>query len=247
MLWRSRSPQLRSKLAPLGFIQPSRPTLSKQPPTGELWVHEVKHDGYRLQVHVRAGRVRLYTMNAADWTDRYPRIVEEAARLKRDAVLDCEVICQDEHGRADFDRLHSRCFEHEAIACAFGLLKLDGDDLRTRPLSERKTALEKLLKRSRGGIQYVKHLPMSGEDAFEAACGLELEGIVSKRLSAPYKSGPCKSWIKVRNPKSSAYMRIMDGVFWSALDFRPAENVQPTFDDPFRSEVVNASDNEGDG
>src|SRR6476659_8746433 len=90
---------------------------------------------------------------------------------------------------------HSRCFEHEAIACAFDLLKLDGDDLRTRPLSERKTALEKLLKRSRGGIQYVKHLPMSGEDAFEAACGLELEGIVSKRLSAPYKSGPCKSWI----------------------------------------------------
>src|SRR3954470_3023235 len=85
MLWRSRRAQVRSKLAPPGFIQPSRPMLSKQPPTGELWVHEVKHDGYRLQVHVRAGRVRLYTMNAADWTERYPRIVEEAARLKRDA------------------------------------------------------------------------------------------------------------------------------------------------------------------
>ena len=69
------------QIAPPGFIHPSRPTLSKQPPTGELWVHEVKHDGYRLQVHVRAGRVRLYTMNAADWTERYPRIVEEAARL----------------------------------------------------------------------------------------------------------------------------------------------------------------------
>jgi ATP dependent DNA ligase domain len=69
----------------LGFIQPSRPALSKKPPTGELWVHEVKHDGYRLQVHVRAGRVRLFTMNAADWTERYPLIVEAAARLKRDA------------------------------------------------------------------------------------------------------------------------------------------------------------------
>jgi bifunctional non-homologous end joining protein LigD len=98
MLWRARSAQVPSKLAPPGFIQPSRPTLSKKPPTGDIWVHEVKHDGYRLQVHVRNGRVRLYTMNAADLTDRYPRIVEEAARLKRDAVLDCEVICQDESG-----------------------------------------------------------------------------------------------------------------------------------------------------
>jgi bifunctional non-homologous end joining protein LigD len=87
-------------------------------------VHEVK----------RAGRVRLYTMNAADWTERYPLIVEAASRLKRHAVFDCEVICPDEYGRADFDRLHSRCFEHEAVACAFDLLRLDGDDLRRLPL-----------------------------------------------------------------------------------------------------------------
>jgi bifunctional non-homologous end joining protein LigD len=128
MLWRLRNDR-RARIAPPGFIPPSRPTLSKKPPCGDLWAHEVKHDGYRLQVHVRAGRVRLFTMNAADWTDRYPRIVEEAARLKRDAVLDCEVICQGEDGPADFDRLHGRCFEHEAIACVFDLLKLDGDDL----------------------------------------------------------------------------------------------------------------------
>jgi bifunctional non-homologous end joining protein LigD len=182
MLWRSRSPQLRSKLAPPGFIHPSRPTLSKKPPTGEHWVHEVKHDGYRLQVHVRAGLVHLYTLNVADWTERYSLIVQEAARLKRDAVLDCEVIFQDEHGRADFDRLHSRCFEHEAIACAFDLLKLDREDLRRRPLAERKAGLRRLLKSSRGGIQYVNRLQMEGEEAFEAACGLGLEGIVSKRL-----------------------------------------------------------------
>jgi bifunctional non-homologous end joining protein LigD len=163
--------------------------------------------------HVRAGRVRLYSMNAADWTERYPLIVEAAARLKRDAVLDCEVICQDEHGRADFDRLHSRCFEREAIACAFDLLKLDGGDLRRSPLMERKSLLQKLLDRSHGGIQYVWHVETDGEEAFDAACGLGLDGIVSKRLTAPYKSVPCKSWIKVRNPKSSAYLRIIDGTF----------------------------------
>ena len=146
-------------------------------------------------------------------TERYPRIVEEAARLKPDAVLDCKAICQDEQGRADFDRLHSRCFEDEATACAFDLLKLDGDDLRRQPLSERKAALRKLLKRSNVGIQYVAHCDLDGEEAFQAAGELGLEGIVSKRLAGPYRSGHCKSWIKVRNSKSPAYLRIGDGTF----------------------------------
>jgi bifunctional non-homologous end joining protein LigD len=214
MLMRTRNTRARLRIAPPGFIGPCLPALSKKPPTGEMWAHEVKHDGYRLQVHVRGGRVRLYTMNAADWTERYPRIVEDAARLKRDAVLDCEVICTDENGRADFDRLHSRCFDKEAAACAFDLLKLDGDDLRRLPLYDRKEKLRKLLARStQGGIQYVAHAVMPGDEAFDAACEMGLEGIVSKRLSAVYKSGPCKSWIKVRNPKSSAYLRIIDGTF----------------------------------
>ncbi len=106
---------------------------------------------------------------------------------------------------------HSRCFEHEAIACAFDLLRLDGDDLRGLPLSDRKAKLRKLLARARDGIQYVWHVEADGEDSFKAACELGLEGIVSKRLTAPYKSGPCKSWIKVRNPKSAAYLRISAG------------------------------------
>jgi ATP-dependent DNA ligase len=150
-------------------------------------------------------------MNGADWTDRYPRIVEEAVRLKRDAVIDAEVICTDEQGRADFGRLHSRCFEDEGIACAFDLLRLDEDDLRRRPLADRKTALRKLLSKSKGGIQFVAHAEMPGDEAFQAACELGLEGIVSKRMTASYKSGPCKSWVKTRNPKSPAYLRIADG------------------------------------
>jgi bifunctional non-homologous end joining protein LigD len=108
-------------------------------------------------------------------------------------VLDCEVICTDENGRADFDRLHSRCFEHEAVACAFDLLRLDRDDMRRLPLGDRKAALSKLLRKSLGGIQYVAHCELDGEEAFQAACELGIEGIVSKRLMAPYKSVPCKS------------------------------------------------------
>jgi ATP dependent DNA ligase domain len=88
-----------------------------------------------------------------------------------------------------------------------------GRILRRKPLSDRKAALFKLLQRNRGGIQYVWHVDADGAKSFNAACELGLEGIVSKRLTAPYKSGPCKSWIKVKNPKSPAYLRIIDETF----------------------------------
>ena len=104
----ARNPQWALRSGPRDFIHRCRPTLSKKPPSGPGWGHEVKHDGYRLQVHTRDRRVRLFAMNAADWTERYPQIVEEAARLKRDAVLDCELICQDKHGCAGQSG-HSTC------------------------------------------------------------------------------------------------------------------------------------------
>jgi ATP-dependent DNA ligase len=85
MLWRnSRGRPLN---APAAFIHPCQPTVAKEPPSGPGWAHELKHDGYRLQIHVRDGRVRLYTMNGNDWTKRYPRIVEEAARLQLNAIF----------------------------------------------------------------------------------------------------------------------------------------------------------------
>ena len=148
--------------------------------------------------------MRLYTMNGHDWTDRYPRVVEEAGRIKCQAVIDAELVCLDEHGKADFDKLHSRCFDEQAIACGFDLLRHKGDDLRRTPLTERKAALRKMIAGSKGGIQYVEHVQGDGAERFEQACKVGLEGIVSKRLSAPYKSGPCKSWIKARNPESPA-------------------------------------------
>ena len=102
-------------------------------------MHELKHDGYRLQVHVREGRVRLYTMNGANWSDRYPRIIEDAARIKGHAIIDAEVVCLDSKGVAQFDLLHNRSNDHEAVALGFDLLVLDDDDLRKRPLVTRKS------------------------------------------------------------------------------------------------------------
>jgi len=208
-----RSSRGRPKSVPAAFIHPCRPTVAKQPPQGPGWAHELKHDGYRLQIHVRDGRVRLYTMNGANWTDRYPRIIEEAARITGAAILDAEVVCLDDKGVPQFDTLHNRTADQEAVACAFDLLMRDGDDIRTRPLIERKAALGKLLIRSRGGIQYVEHAEGHGDKLFEAVCKLGLEGIVSKKLNAPYRSGPSKSWIKVKNPKAPAATRVLEGTF----------------------------------
>jgi ATP-dependent DNA ligase len=152
-------------------------------------------------------------MNGANWTDRYLRIIEAAAKIKGAAILDAEAVCLDAEGHPHFDTLHSRCADHLAVACAFDLLALDGDDLRRKPLGERKEALRRILMRSRDGIQYVEHTKRDGDKLFEAVCKLGLEGIVSKRITSPYRSGPSRAWIKVRNPKASAATRISEGGF----------------------------------
>ena len=198
--------------APAAFIHPCEPIVAKQPPSGPGWAHELKHDGYRLQIRVRDGRVRLYTINGADWSKRYPLIVEAARKIDGSVVLDAEVVWLDSNGMAVFDALHSRVKDERASACTFDLLMLNGDDLRRKPYVERKSALRKLLGHGRG-IQNVEHVEGHGDRLFEAACRLGLEGIVSKRLNAPYRSGPSKTWIKVKNPKAPAASRAADGTF----------------------------------
>src|SRR5512139_1888000 len=113
MLWRNS--RGRPKNAPAAFIHPCRPTVSQHPPRGPGWAHELKHDGYRLQIHVRDGRVKLYTMNGADWTKRYPCIGEQAAKIKGSAIIDAEVVWLDGEGVAQFDALHSRVMDHAAV------------------------------------------------------------------------------------------------------------------------------------
>src|SRR4249920_1818306 len=168
--------------APASFIQPCRPTVVTTPPSGPGWVHELKHDGYRLQIHVRDGRVRLYTRNGADWTKRYSRIVEEATRLREPLIIDAEVVCLSDKGVADFDLLHSWIADEKAVALAFDLL-VSGDDIRRQPLIERKNALRWVLRKACEGVQYVEDTDGDGQKMFAAVCKLGLEGIVSKKLT----------------------------------------------------------------
>jgi bifunctional non-homologous end joining protein LigD len=197
--------------APAAFIHPCQPIVVAQPPSGPGWAHELKHDGYRLQIHVRDGRVRLYTINGADWSKRYPLIAEAARKIDGSAILDGEVVWLDSKGMAQFNALHSRVNDERASACAFDLLMLDGEDLRRKPYAERKAALRKLLRHGRG-IQYVD-AEGHGDKMFDAVCQLGLEGIVSKKLDAPYKSGPSKVWVKIKNPEAPAATRAADGTF----------------------------------
>src|SRR5262245_59434381 len=208
----SRNPRGRPINVPPGLIDPWQPIVARRPPGGPNSLHELKHDGYRLQIHVRDGRVRLYTMNGNDWTKRFPRIVKEAARLRAPLISDAEVVHLSADGVADFDALHNRTADENAVALAFDLL-LAGDDIRRQALIERKKELRWVLRNARDGIQYVEHTEGDGDKMFKAVCKLGLEGIVSKRATSIYRSGKSKLWIKVKNPKAPAATRVLEGGF----------------------------------
>jgi bifunctional non-homologous end joining protein LigD len=185
-----------------GFIDPCIPTLAAKPPSGPGWVHEIKHDGYRLIVRRDGPTVRLFTRRGYDWTDRYPAIAAAAAKLgAKSFTLDGEAAVTGEDGVAVFDALHRRHKATDAILYAFDLLEFNGEDLRPLPLGERKAKLARLLARAPAGIVHNEHTEEDGAVVFRHACKLGFEGIVSKRLSAPYRSGPSRDWIKVKNPE----------------------------------------------
>jgi bifunctional non-homologous end joining protein LigD len=196
---------------PTGFIAPCIPTRAPRPPAGPGWVHEIKHDGYRLQVRREGGAVRLFTRRGYDWTARYPAIASTAGQLNaRSFTLDGEAVVCGPDGIAIFDALHRHGTVSEAMLYALDLLEIDGEDLRPLPLSDRKRRLAKLVGKRRLGIVLSDHTHDDGALVFQQACRMGLEGIVSKRLSAPYRSGPSRDWIKVKNPESPAMIRARD-------------------------------------
>ena len=192
---------------PLGFIVPAQPIERETPPAGPDWVHEVKHDGYRMIVRKGGAVVRLFTRNGHDWSGRFPAITEAAARLKADTfTIDGEAVVIGPDGLTDFEALRRRGAGDVAVLYAFDLMELDGDDLRSLPIETRRATLASL-SRQRGAVRFSEHILGKGPDVFAHACRLGAEGIVSKRLGSPYRSGPCSTWIKVRNPASIAVQR----------------------------------------
>jgi ATP-dependent DNA ligase len=131
---------------PSGFIEPCQPSKAARPPSGSLWVHEIKHDGYRLMVRRDGPQVRCFTKGGHDWADRFPAIVDAVLRIKASSFLiDGEVVIARDDGTSDFRALRSKRRGHEAVLYAFDLIEHDGIDLRDLPLIERKFRLFKLL------------------------------------------------------------------------------------------------------
>ena len=208
MPWHNAQPRVRNPRAPLSFIDPCLPTKVDKPPSGDGWAHEIKLDGYRIQIHVDCGVVRLFTMTGYDWTDRYPGIVAAAAKLGGSSVLDAEAVVLGADGVPDFEALHSRARDAAAVAFVFDVMVLDGKDLRPLPWIERRAKLRRLLGRRRLGLTLSQDLVGDGPAVYDAACRMGLEGIVSKRLDAPYRSGKVRTWLKIKNPTAPGSMRF---------------------------------------
>jgi bifunctional non-homologous end joining protein LigD len=185
------------------FVEPQLATTVERPPGGEGWGHEIKFDGYRVQLRVEDGHASLKTRKGLDWTDKFEAIAEQAAALP-DVLIDGEIVALDKEGVPNFSSLQAAIADgktDDLIFFAFDLLFADGMDLRRLPLRERKARLKGVLearKRKAKSIRYVEHFETNGEAVMQSAVNLSLEGIISKKLSASYRSGRTESWTKTK-------------------------------------------------
>jgi ATP-dependent DNA ligase len=193
-----------------GF-EPCLPHLAKQPPTGPGWIHEIKHDGFRIIAQRDAAGVRLVTRKGFDLADRFFLAATAISTLPaRSCVIDGEAIACDQRGLSVFEMIRWRQHDNAVTLCAFDLLELDGEDLRREPIEVRKATLKGLLRRAQAGIAFNRHFELDGMVVYEQACALGCEGIVSKRLGSPYRPRRSDSWVKIKNPAAPAVTRETD-------------------------------------
>jgi bifunctional non-homologous end joining protein LigD len=190
--------------APLpDFVPPSLATLHSTAPSGQGWAHEIKFDGYRMQARLDRGKVRLLTRKGLDWTEKFPNVAAAVAKLPaRTALIDGEIVVEDKDGISSFSELQAALKQGDRerfIYYVFDLLHLDGRDLMGLPMVERKAELARLLATAESEpIVYSEHFQGDGQAVLRTAYQLRLEGIVSKRLDAPYRSGRSESFIKIK-------------------------------------------------
>ncbi|MGX5800319.1 ATP-dependent DNA ligase [Bradyrhizobium sp. Arg314] len=184
----------------LEFVPPQMPTLVEQPPEGEGWVHEAELDGYRTQIIIDKGSVRLYSNNGHDWTTKYWPIALAVELPCRAAILDGEVIVSGERGTPDFPALEAAIWNEPSrlVFVAFDILHLDGRNLAPLPLLKRKQALRQLVEPRVGKIQYSEHFEGDALAIFRAVERTGPNGVISKRANSRYRHGPSKTWLKAK-------------------------------------------------
>jgi bifunctional non-homologous end joining protein LigD len=194
------------KSAPLPrFVEPCLATLVDHVPEGPNWVHEIKYDGYRLQARIDGDDVRLLTRKGLDWTHRFSALKDALRRLKLgSALIDGEAVVEDASGHSSFSLLVDALGEggrsDEVVFYAFDLLHFDGVAVRDAPLADRKRLLKAALgpRSKSAAVRYSEHLDGDGSDIFAHACALGLEGVISKRIDKPYRSGRNGDWVKTK-------------------------------------------------
>ena len=181
-----------------GFIPAALATSITKPPKGERWIHEVKFDGYRVQVHLRDATVKVFTRRGNDWTNRFRKIAADAWHVNAgSAIIDGEVVVPAADGTTDFSVLQNELKgrSKKIVMVAFALLYLNGYDLRKVPLIERKAMLKKIIDKT--DIQFSESFEVDGREMYTHACKVGLEGVVSKVRDSRHHSGRTNEWVKV--------------------------------------------------
>ena len=183
------------------FVKPQLAALVDEPPEGDVWLHEIKYDGYRILAAISGDKVRLYTRSGHNWTDRFEQLIPAFSKLDiSETLIDGEVVVFDQNGHSRFSMLQEALKGGDAPMSfmAFDLLTLDGKSLRSKPLAERKTQLAKILKGAKGAVRYSDHIEGNGDRMRAKACRMGLEGIISKLAKSKYRSGRTRDWLKAK-------------------------------------------------
>ena len=198
MAFQRRKPAAIGVKAPFpGFVEPALASSIEKVPSGARWIHEIKFDGYRVQVHLANEAVKVFTRRGHDWTNRFKKVADDAWHIKAgSAIVDGEVVAPAADGTTDFSVLQNELKGRSTsiVLVAFDLLYLNGRDLRKLPLFQRKTELKKIIDGTE--LQFSESFEMEGREMFAHACKIGLEGVVSKVRDSAYASGRGNNWVK---------------------------------------------------
>lgn len=193
-----RKPETIGVKAPFpGFIEPALATLIERVPRGDRWIHEIKFDGYRVQLQIANETTTIFTRNGHDWTKRFKKVADDAFHISADsAIIDGEIVVPAADGTTDFSVLQNELKgkSTKIVLVAFDLLYVNGHDLRKVPLTERKARLKKLIAKT--SVQFSESFETDGPEMMKHACKVGLEGIVSKVADSHYTSGRGNDWVK---------------------------------------------------
>ncbi|PKA42199.1 DNA ligase D [Rhizobium sullae] len=191
------------KAAMPDFVEPTLAKLKAKPPAGDGWIHEIKFDGYRLQIRIENGEVKMLTRTGLDWTEKFGKDIADAFKALpiQSAIMDGELVVEQDSGASDFSALQQDLSQRRYdrfVFYTFDLIYLDGHDLKDVPLIERKRLLEKMLPAGNDKLRYSEHFNENGSLVLDHVCRLSLEGVVSKQRDSTYTSGRRGEWIKAK-------------------------------------------------